>query len=67
VRRILSLTSLAPDIVEDILGGSEPSGVSLERLMKGFPLVWEEQRKVLGFPERCITREDQQRPSSMAF
>ena len=43
VGRILRLTLLAPDIIQAILDGREPSGLSLERL-KGFPLEWEEQR-----------------------
>lgn len=49
VRRILRLASLAPDIVEAILRGTEPSGLSLERLAKALPVLWEEQRKALGF------------------
>jgi hypothetical protein len=49
VARILSLATLAPDIVEAVLRGEEPSGVSLERLVKGLPMGWEEQRKRLGF------------------
>ena len=44
LRRILQLASLAPDIVEAIVDGSEPSGVSLEQLTKGLPLRWAEQR-----------------------
>lgn len=47
--RIMKLTSLAPDIIETILNGEEPSGLSLTTLLKGFPEDWEEQRKVLGF------------------
>jgi hypothetical protein len=49
VRRILQLTCLAPDIVEAIVRGEEPSGLSLEKLTKGMPMAWEEQRAVLGF------------------
>lgn len=45
--RMLRLTSLAPDIVEAILRGDEPDGLSLERLRKGIPLVWGEQREQL--------------------
>jgi len=48
VSRHLNLTLLAPDIIEMILRGDEPSGLSLERLMKDMPLVWEEQRRELG-------------------
>jgi hypothetical protein len=49
VRRILNLSRLAPDIVEAIVRGEEPSGLSLERLAKGVPMGWEEQRARLGF------------------
>lgn len=45
VARILGLTSLAPDIVQAILGGNEPSGLSLTKLCKGVPMRWEEQRR----------------------
>ena len=40
VGRMLRLTSLAPDIIEAILGGDEPDGLSLENL----PVRWDEQR-----------------------
>jgi len=43
VGRILRLTMLAPAIVEMIVDGREPGGLSLERLVKGMPLVWAEQ------------------------
>ena len=46
VTRVLSLNSLAPDIVEAILCGKEPSGLSLATLMKGFPEDWQEQRLI---------------------
>lgn len=36
-RRILMLTLLAPDIVEAILDGRQPEGMTLPRLMEG---VW---------------------------
>ncbi len=47
VSRIMRLTLLAPDIVEVIVEGREPSGLSLERLVKGMPTVWAEQRERL--------------------
>jgi len=50
VARLLNLTLLAPDIIMAILGGTEPSGLSLEKLTKNVPLDWVEQREVLGFP-----------------
>ena len=36
VVRILKLTTLAPDIIEAILNGEEPSGLSLARLIRTF-------------------------------
>ena len=35
--------------MDTIARGDIPAGVSLDRLTKGFPLDWNEQRKVLGF------------------
>ena len=46
VRRLLNLTLLAPDIIEAILAGNEPSGLSLQRLTRGMPVGWDEQRRV---------------------
>ncbi|HNR32368.1 MAG TPA: hypothetical protein PKI11_15860 [Candidatus Hydrogenedentes bacterium] len=44
ISRFLRLTLLAPDIIERILDGREPSGLSLAKLIKDMPAVWEEQR-----------------------
>ena len=49
VSRILRLTLLAPDIVEAILQGREPSGLSLAKLTRTLPLLWDEQRVQFGF------------------
>ena len=49
VVRILKLTTLAPDIIEAILNGEEPSGLSLARLIRTFPTDWERQRVLFGF------------------
>ena len=48
VGRMLRLTSLAPDIIEAILRGDEPDGLSLEKLRRHLPVRWEEQRTALG-------------------
>ena len=48
VARTLWLASLAPDLVEKIVEGSEPNSLSLSRLMKGFPIRWDEQRAEVG-------------------
>lgn len=42
--RQLRLTLLAPEITEAILNGREPEGLSLERLRRPMPMLWEEQR-----------------------
>ncbi len=47
VGRIVRLTLLAPDIVEAIVRGEEPGGLSLQRLVKRMPAVWAEQRERL--------------------
>jgi hypothetical protein len=46
VGRHLNLTLLAPDIVETILMGQEPDGLSLEKLHR-LPVAWEEQRRAV--------------------
>ena len=45
--RMLRLTLLAPDIIESILNGTEPDGLSLGKLYR-VPDLWEEQRRILG-------------------
>jgi hypothetical protein len=45
--RMLRLTLLAPNIIESILNGTEPDGLSLEKLYQA-PTIWQEQRQVLG-------------------
>lgn len=47
VCRILRLTLLAPDIVEQILNGSQPWDMQIEALLKPFPVEWERQRETL--------------------
>ncbi len=51
VNSLLPLAFLAPDIVEDIIHGRQPTTLSGERLIKqlDLPSDWMEQRRVLGF------------------
>ncbi len=49
VSRTLRLTLLAPDIIQAILRGNEPSGLSLNRLTGRLPILWSGQREMLGF------------------
>ncbi len=51
VTRILKLTTLAPDIVEAIINGEEPDGLSLARLTRSFPKEWSKQRSLFGFED----------------
>jgi hypothetical protein len=46
--RILRLTLLAPDIVEAVLDGKQPRAMELKALLKPFPFMWEDQRKLFG-------------------
>ena len=41
---LLRLTLLAPEMVEAILDGRQPEGVTLPRLQEGVPVGWGEQR-----------------------
>ena len=48
VGRVLRLTLLAPDIVEAILNGRQPTGLQLDSLMmERLPVGWIEQRQFL--------------------
>jgi hypothetical protein len=49
--RLIRLTFLAPDIIEAIVDGREPNGMSIEKLRRQMPLLWNEQRRVLAFVE----------------
>jgi hypothetical protein len=44
VGSLLRLTLLAPDLVEAILEGRQPEGVTLPGLLEGVPVGWREQR-----------------------
>ena len=43
VGRLLRLTSLSPALVEKILDGYEPDGISLRQFTKGIPTIWNDQ------------------------
>jgi hypothetical protein len=46
--RILQFAFLAPDIVEAILEGRQPAELTVQKLLRGLPMSWMEQRKRLG-------------------
>lgn len=48
VCRMLRLTLLAPDIVQKILDGRQPTTLELNDLLKPLPARWDEQRRLLG-------------------
>ena len=51
--RVLKLARLSTDIVESILAGIEPDGLSIAKLTEQpIPEDWNEQRRLYGFPER---------------
>ena len=45
---LLRLTLLAPELVEAILNGRQPEGVTLPALLEGVPVGWGEQSIVIG-------------------
>jgi hypothetical protein len=49
--RLVRLAWLAPDIVEAILGGYQPTNLTASRLMQDtrIPTDWQDQRRALGF------------------
>jgi len=47
--RVMRLTLLAPDIIEAVLNGKQPRTLTLQNVVRGFPISWKEQRKVFGF------------------
>jgi len=49
VSRVLRLALLAPDIVELIVEGRQPAGVSLAMLLMPFPVCWQQQKRSLAF------------------
>ena len=48
VARVLRLTLLAPEIVHTILTGNLPDNFSVDSLKQALPVLWSEQKKLLG-------------------
>ena len=53
--RLLRVSFLAPDIIEAIVGGTQPATMTLERFRRAIPLEWRQQRQLFGFPSRQPT------------
>lgn len=51
VARLMRLTLLVPDIIEAILVGEEPSGLSLTMLTRKLPTIWTEQASAVGLAD----------------
>ena len=45
--RVLRLTLLAPEIIESIINGQQPSTLQVDDLLKPLPLDWQRQRSIL--------------------
>jgi hypothetical protein len=66
VGRILRLTLLAPDIVEAILDGRQPAGLTLAVLMRPFAVGWREQAEALCWPHQHLPIAGDERFSLVA-
>lgn len=62
--RVLSLTLLAPDIVEAILDGKQGSQLTLARVLEAFPMEWIEQRQ--NFSQSLSRHPTKAQPSEAA-
>ena len=51
--KILNLVNLAPDIVEEIMSDQPAFNFSVKKIFSHrLPADWNEQRKILGLPEK---------------
>ncbi|MEA2906619.1 MAG: hypothetical protein QOI12_4006 [Alphaproteobacteria bacterium] len=48
VGRVLRLTLLAPEIIERIAQGRQPTDLSLSKLLAPLPVCWREQKRMVG-------------------
>ena len=50
VRRLTRFAFLAPDIVEAIVEGRQRRSLTVKLLLRGIPLIWDDQRRIFGRP-----------------
>jgi site-specific DNA recombinase len=56
VGQVLVCAFLAPDIVQAILDGRQPTELTFAKLTRSLPLNWSEQRTQLGFPALLFSK-----------
>ncbi len=56
VSRVLRMTLLAPEIVEAILAGKQPEGLTMARAMQPFPVEW--HRQIFRLIEKLVQLQD---------
>ena len=54
--RILRLTLIAPDIIEAILTGRQPSTLQLDDLLRPLSPLWQQQKSILGWAQPTSSR-----------
>jgi DNA invertase Pin-like site-specific DNA recombinase len=55
IRKVLRLAFLAPDIIEAIMHGTQPTSLNVSELQGIAAYSWDKQRRLSGFPERnCL-------------
>ena len=65
VGRVLRLSLLAPDIVEMIVDGRQSASLQLDRLLRPFPIGWEQQRREFGCKARHARKDRTSVPAKL--
>lgn len=56
VNERLRLSLLSPEIIESILNGTQPEGLTMQWLTRNtFPADWQKQQKLISCIEKCFT------------
>ena len=48
VAKKLALANLCPEVIEAVFSGTAPEGLNLNKVTKGFPDDWGEQKRLFG-------------------